>query len=153
MRIQWKSAFTALEALIVLAFFGLVMTFGALSIQGARARMRDAVRLSDMQVLRASLHVYWQEKASYPVAQGISLGEAGASESLTLDGFVAAQGSGQPSILERVPQGPKSGERYYYVGGPNGYAIRFETERETFLGPANVYYVHGSGFDTSADLR
>ncbi len=153
MRIHWKSAFTTLEALIVLAVFGLVMTFGALSLQSARARMRDAVRVSDMQVLRASLHLYWQEKATYPISPGMTIGEAGTSDMLTLDGFVPAQASGAGTLLERVPQGPSSGERYRYVGGANGYAIRFETERDTFLGPPNVYYVHGDGFDASEDLR
>lgn len=153
LRLTWRSGFTALEALIVLSFFGLLITLGAVSINSARARMRDAVRLSDMNMLRAGLALHWQETSMYPSSSGIDLGISGTSDALTLQGFGSLQQAQPPMLLERVPAPPKEGEAYQYRGGPNGYAIRFETERDTFLGPSNVYYLHSTGFDTAEDLR
>lgn len=152
-RITWREGFTALEALIVLAFFGLLITLGAVSINNARARMRDAIRVSDVNMLRAGLSLYWQQKFSYPTSAGMAIGDTEVSDGLTLDGFVPLSQAKPPLLLERVPQGPRSNERYQYVGGLNGYAIRFETERDTYLGPPNVYYMHSSGIDTNSDLK
>lgn len=152
-RLTWREGFTALEALIVLAFFGLLITLGAVSINSARARMRDAIRVSDANMLRAGLSLYWQQKFSYPTSAGMALGQPGISDGLTLDGFVNLTGTQQPLLLERVPQGPRTNEWYQYMGGLNGYAIRFETERDTYLGPPNVYYMHSTGIDTSPDLK
>ncbi len=151
--VSWRAGFTALEGLIVLAFFGLLVTLGALSINHARARARDAVRVSDVNALRSALSVYWQQKATYPASPGMAIGEPGASDALTLDGFVPSQGAQGSVLLQPVPMGPKSGEFYWYKGGPSGYAIRFETERDTALGGANVYYLHSTGFDASEDLK
>ena len=151
--LRFKSGFSALEGLIVLAFFGLVLTLGAFSLRSARARTRDAVRVSDVQMLRAGLHIHWQQKGTYPLGQNVVLGTTGTSDALTLNGFVASQGAEPPLVLERLPVGPSSKEHYVYTGVPNGFSIRFQTERETFLGPPNVYYVHSTGFDTSEEPR
>lgn len=152
-RLTWREGFTALEALIVLAFFGLLITLGAVSISNARARMRDAVRVSDVNMLRAGLSIYWHQTSAYPTSNGMTLGDTDLSDGLTLDGFVPLSQAKSPLLLERVPQGPSSDERYVYTGGLNGYAIRFQTERETSLGPPNVYYMHSTGVDTNGDLK
>lgn len=151
--VSWRAGFTALEGLIVLAFFGLLVTLGALSINHARARARDAVRVSDVSALRSALSVYWQQKATYPVSPGMAIGEPGASDVLTLDGFVAANQAKSTVLLQPVPIGPAGSEFYWYKGGPSGYTIRFETERDTALGNANVYYLHSTGFDASEDVK
>ena len=137
----------------MLSFFGLLITLGALSISSARARMRDAVRVSDMNMLRAGLALHWQQNSTYPTSSGTNLGVPNTSDALTLNGFVSAAQAQPPLLLERVPSAPNKGETYYYKGNPNGYAIRFETERDTFLGPPNVYYLHSTGFDAAEDLR
>jgi type II secretory pathway pseudopilin PulG len=151
----WRSGFSALEGLIVLAFFGLLITLGALSLNSARARTRDAVRLSDMSALRAALHVYWQQTASYPTSAGTTLGQPGVSDALTLDkaGFVSSVNPQPPVLLQKISPGPSSNEYYWYKGTPSGYTIRFETERDTALGNANIYYLHSTGFDTSEDMK
>ncbi len=151
--ITWKSGFTALEGLIVLAFFGLMVTLGALSLNNARARTRDAVRLSDVNTLRAALSVHWQQKATYPSSNGMAIGEAGSTDALTLNGFVPAQQAQPPILLQKILPGPGSNEYYWYKGGPSGYTIRFETERDSVLGNANVYYLHSTGFDASEDVK
>ncbi len=153
--LTWKSGFSALEGLIVLAFFGLLITLGALSLNSARARTRDAVRLSDMNTLRSALSVYWQQKASYPTSAGVSIGQAGVTDALTLDkaGFVPSASAQPPVLLQKILPGPMSNEYYWYKGTPSAYTIRFETERDTVLGNANIYYLHSTGFDASEDVK
>lgn len=151
--LTWKSGFSALEGLIVLAFFGLLITLGSLSLNSARARTRDAVRLSDMNTLRSALSVYWQQTANYPASPGVAIGQVGATDALTLAGFVPANAAQPPILLQKILSGPKSNEQYWYKGGPGGYTIRFETERDTVLGNANVYYLHSTGFDASEDMK
>ena len=132
----------------MLAVFGLLATLAVLSLNSARASLRDAQRLSDVSVVRSALSQYWLEKATYPQSTGIDLGQAGSnSEMLSAAGFVARTDPTQPIYLNRVPTGPKVNEYYRYHAGANGYSIRFQTETRTDLGLANVYYAHASGID------
>jgi prepilin-type N-terminal cleavage/methylation domain-containing protein len=144
----FRRGFTVLEALIVLAVFGLLATLAVLSLNSARASLRDAQRLSDVSVVRSALSQYWLEKATYPQSAGIDLGMPGANaEKLSASGFVASADPTQPVYLTRIPTGPKVNEYYRYRAGANGYSIRFQTETRTDLGPANVYYAHATGID------
>lgn len=144
----FRRGFTVLELLIVIAVFGLLATLAVLSLNSARASLRDAQRLSDISILRAGLGQYWLEKATYPASEGVTLGASGTNtDKLSAAGFVSREDTTTPVYLERVPVGPRGGEYYRYRGGSNGYSIRFMTETETDLGPANVYYAHASGID------
>ncbi len=144
----FRRGFTLLEIVIVIAVFGLLATLAVLSLNGARASLRDAQRVSDVSVLRAGLGQYWLEKATYPVSDGMTLGQlGGGSEKLSNAGFVAVEDPSTPVYLDRVPTGPKVGEYYQYRGGPSGYSIRFQTETRTDVGDANVYYAHATGID------
>lgn len=144
-----RKGFTLLEILIVVAVFGLLATLAVLSLNSARASLRDAQRLSDVSVLRAGLSQYWLEKATYPVSDGVELGLPGSNtDILSTNGFVSRDDATTPIYLQRVPVGPRGGEYYRYRGDANGFSIRFVTETETDLGPANVYYAHASGIDT-----
>ena len=145
---RFRKGFTVLEVLIVIAVFGLLATLGALSLSSARARLRDTQRVSDMSVLRSALSQYWLEKAGYPVNSGVNLGQPGTNtDALTPDGFVARNNVGASVYLAPIPTGPNVGEYYKYHGGASGYSIRFQTERDTVFGKANVYYQHSTGVD------
>lgn len=142
----YRRAFTVLEILIVLAVFGLLATLAVISLNGARASMRDAQRLSDVSVLRAAMSQYWLDKATFPESGGVDLGQ-GDAQVFGSAGFAASADASQTLYLQRVPTGPRSGEFYHYQGGANGYSIRFKTETKTDLGNPNVYYAHQSGID------
>lgn len=145
---NFRRGFTVLEALIVLAVFGLLATLAVLSLNSARASLRDAQRISDVSVIRSALSQYWLEKAAYPTSAGVDLGSPGTNtDRLTGSGFVSANDPSEPLYLNRVPTGPKVGEYYRYRAGANGYSIRFQTETRTDLGPPNVYYAHATGID------
>lgn len=143
---RFKPGFTILEVLIVLAVFGLLATLAVLSLNSARARVRDAQRLSDVGTVSAALSRYWLEKATYPSSAGILLGAPGTNtEVLSAGGFEKREKAQSPIYLDRLPAGPKVGEYYRYKGGANGYSIRFVTESDTELGKANVFYAHSNG--------
>lgn len=142
----YRRGFTVLEALIVIAVFGLLATLAVLSLNSARASLRDAQRLSDISLLRAGLSQHWLEKATYPESGGTELGTQNTGR-LSSAGFVPANDPATPVYIERVPVGPKANETYRYHGSANGYSIRFQTESKTDLGDPNVYYAHASGID------
>lgn len=142
----YRRAFTVLEALIVIAVFGLLATLAVLSLNSARASLRDAQRLSDMSTMRAGLSQYWLEKATYPVAESILIGQPGANR-FSSAGFVDTTDPSTPVYIETLSAGPKANEFYRYRGSANGYSIRFQTETRTELGDPNVFYAHASGID------
>lgn len=145
---QQQPGFTILEGLIVLAVFGVFATLAVLSLNSARARMRDAQRLSNVSIVRTALSRYWLEKATYPASSGVNLGEAGSkTDALTADGFVDRADIKDKQVYIQVPTGPGLNEFYQYKGGPNGFSIRFKTERDSDLGKANIYFAHSTGID------
>lgn len=142
----FRRAFTILEALIVIAVFGLLATLAVISLNSARASLRDAQRLSDISTMRAGLSQYWLEKASYPAAENLLIGQPGTNK-FSSAGFVDQADPSTPVYIQVLSSGPKANEYYRYRGGANGYSIRFQTETRTELGPPNVYYAHASGID------
>lgn len=149
-----RPGFTLLEGLIVLALLGLLAAFAAVSLSSARARTRDAQRLSGMSSIRSALQLYWLEKATYPMSDSIALGQAATkSETLTSNGFSTRAEAQGTSYLPIVPTGPNVGEFYLYKGGPNGYSVRFKTESDTEFGKANIYYLHSTGIDKDGTLK
>lgn len=149
-----SKGFTVLEVLIVVALFGFLATLAAVSLNTARARMRDAQRLSDVSQLRAVMSQYWLERNTYPTASGLFLGRPGDNaDTLVGTGFVEASVATPPVYLERMPVGPSRNEWYRYSGGVNGYSLRFRTESDTSFGSANVYYAHANGIDVSDEEK
>lgn len=149
---NFRRGFSILEAIIVVAVFGLLATLAVLSLNSARSSLRDAQRLSDISTMRAGLSQYWLEKATYPEAEEIFIGAAG-SNRFTSAGFVDQADSSTPVYIEFLSSGPRVNEYYRYVGGSNGYSIRFQTETRTDLGQPNVYYAHASGIDQEDALK
>ena len=142
------AGFTVLEGLIVLAVFGVFATLAVLSLGSARARMRDAQRLSNVSIIRTALSRYWLEHATYPALQDVNLAQPGTkTDTLTSNGFMDRTEIKDQVIYIQVPSGPNVGEYYHYKGGPNGFSIRFKTERDSDLGKANVYFAHSTGVD------
>ncbi len=146
--ITWKKGFTIPELLIVLALFGLLLALGAWSVSSARARVRDAQRVSDVALLRQSLQQYFLQASTYPVSTGVNLGQPGANaDRLAGAGFVGMNDISTPVYLSKIPVGPGTNEFYRYHGGANGYSLRFQTESDTDIGKANVYYAHATTID------
>jgi prepilin-type N-terminal cleavage/methylation domain-containing protein len=64
--LKQKSAFTLIELLVVIAIIGLLSTLSVVALSNARARARDATRLSDVKQIQSALNLYWQAAGVYP---------------------------------------------------------------------------------------
>ena len=69
-----KKGFTLIELLVVISIIGLLSTLGAVSLNSARQRSRDARRVADMKNLPTALELYFDVNSVYPVeASAVSL--------------------------------------------------------------------------------
>jgi type II secretory pathway pseudopilin PulG len=127
------------ELLIGVLIIGIVIAIFVYALGVQRTMSRDSKRVSDISVLRASLGQYWLQKATYPVTEGIYIGQPGDAERLGGSGFTTAEDPTSPIFLDRIPVGPNSNEYYAYRGNQTGYSLMFATERETAYGPPATY--------------
>lgn len=86
-----QKGFTLIELLVVIAIIGLLSTLSIVALNSARARSRDARRVSDIKQIQTALEMYYNAFNSYP---------AGASTSaLTI-------GSGTQIFMASIPSAP-----------------------------------------------
>ncbi|MDP3995204.1 MAG: type II secretion system protein [bacterium] len=75
-----NKGFTLIELLVVIAIIGLLSTLAVVALNNARAKGRDAKRVSDIKTIQTALELYFADKNTYPVvASGTVLGETGAT--------------------------------------------------------------------------
>lgn len=63
-----QKGFTLIELLVVIAIIGLLATIVMVSLNTARAKARDARRISDVRQLQLALQMYYDSAGSYPAA-------------------------------------------------------------------------------------
>jgi len=63
-----KKAFTLIELLVVIAIIGLLSTLSVIALNSARAKARDAKRISDVKQMQVALEMYYNDMAAYPTA-------------------------------------------------------------------------------------
>lgn len=70
-----KGGFTLIELLVVIAIIGLLSTLSILALNTARARARDARRVSDVKQVQTALEMYYNDVGDYPAtaAPGASI--------------------------------------------------------------------------------
>ena len=151
----FRPGVTIPELLLALFVLGLVVAVFVYMLGIQRATSRDAKRVSDVSVLRASLSQFWLQKASYPPTEGVvPLGKPGTGiDKLTGDGIVSADNQTQPVFLSAFPAGAKADEYYTYRSDGQGYSLMFATERPTAFGPAGTYFAHSRGVDQADELK
>jgi prepilin-type N-terminal cleavage/methylation domain-containing protein len=63
-----KKAFTLIELLVVIAVIALLSTLSVVALGGARAKARDARRLSDIKQIQTALEMYLDSSGTYPAS-------------------------------------------------------------------------------------
>jgi len=63
-----QKGFTLIELLVVIAIIGILATIVMVSLNTARAKARDARRISDVRQLQLALQMYYDASGSYPAA-------------------------------------------------------------------------------------
>ncbi|MDP2944634.1 MAG: prepilin-type N-terminal cleavage/methylation domain-containing protein [bacterium] len=69
-----KPGFTLIELLVVIAIIGLLSTLSILALNTARARARDAKRISDVKQIQTALEMYYNDMSDYPATASIAPG-------------------------------------------------------------------------------
>lgn len=87
-----KSGFTLIELLVVIAIIGLLSTLSILALNTARARARDAKRISDVKQIQTALEMYYNDTSDYPSTTSVTPG--------------ASIASGNGVFLRQVPAPP-----------------------------------------------
>jgi len=68
-----SKGFTLIELLVVIAIIGILATIVMVSLNTARAKARDARRISDIRQTQLALQMYYDTNGSYPTtAQGLA---------------------------------------------------------------------------------
>ncbi|HEY5383442.1 MAG TPA: prepilin-type N-terminal cleavage/methylation domain-containing protein [Candidatus Paceibacterota bacterium] len=63
-----RRGFTLIELLVVIAIIGILASIIAVSLSSARAKGRDAKRISDIRSMQLALEEYYNDNSSYPVS-------------------------------------------------------------------------------------
>ncbi|MCX6731429.1 MAG: prepilin-type N-terminal cleavage/methylation domain-containing protein, partial [Candidatus Parcubacteria bacterium] len=64
-----KKGFTLIELLVVISIIGLLSSIVLASLNSARAKARDAKRMSDLHQLQLALELYYNQYGQYPDVQ------------------------------------------------------------------------------------
>jgi prepilin-type N-terminal cleavage/methylation domain-containing protein len=66
-----KKGFTLIELLVVVAIIGILASIIAVSLSSARAKGRDAKRISDLRTIQLALEEYYNDNGAYPSASSV----------------------------------------------------------------------------------
>jgi len=123
-----RKGFTLIELLVVIAIIGLLSTLAVVSLNSARQKGRDAIRVSDVKQITTALEMYYQDAGSYPTdADGATLGDA-THECIDSDGFAAATCDGATVYMDAIPADPGSNAYTYTSAAGADYTIDFDLE-------------------------
>ena len=125
--------FTLIELLVVIAIIGLLSTLAVVALNNARAKSRDARRVSDAKQISTALELYYNDCSNYPTTLE------------TYDGVGCDNGEEFGDYMANIPSDPGN-ETYAYAGvgtPPSTYTLTFITE-------GNVSGLTGTGAHTAS---
>ncbi len=73
-----QKGFTLIELLVVIAIIGLLASVVLLALNSARAKSRDAKRISDVQQMVSAFELFYNDASSYPTGTGYITSPGGA---------------------------------------------------------------------------
>ena len=103
-----KQGFTLIELLVVIAIIGLLSTMSVLALNQARARARDARRVSDVKQISKALEIYYNESGNYPASLI-------PSQSIAYDGYTFLSSVPAPPALIDGSDCPTTQAAYTYT--------------------------------------
>ena len=123
-----RPGFTLIELLIVIAIIGILASIILVSLNGARAKARDAQRIGNAKAVKSALELYFFDNGKYPA---IACTDCGAPLPNLGPALV-------PTYLSRTPEEP-TGIVTEYVTGPfeSNYGLYLYLETQ------NAYCVTG----------
>jgi prepilin-type N-terminal cleavage/methylation domain-containing protein len=141
-----RKGFTLIELLVVIAIIGLLSTLAVVALNSARAKARDAKRISDVNQIRTALELYLNDQQAYPVAASpITLGDDthDCLAATTAAGFVDNEDTDDCAspYMGLVPSNPTPNGAAYQYTSANGstYSLTFSLEGVTGGLPAGAH--------------
>lgn len=113
-----KKGFTLVELLVVIAIIGVLTAVVTAQFSQAKAKSRDAKRVSDIAQLQLIFEAYYDRCGEYPVFNGTERRVTLNSTSLVTISNGCPAGVTLGSFITRMPQPPSAGEVYTYVINP-----------------------------------
>lgn len=93
-----KKGFTLIELLVVIAIIGILSTLAVVALNTARAKARDAKRISDMKQLQTALEMVYNDKTSYALTNANGTTNCGVNEAVSSANCVNPISTYLPSI-------------------------------------------------------
>jgi prepilin-type N-terminal cleavage/methylation domain-containing protein len=112
-----SKGFTLIELLVVIAIIGILSSVVLASLSTARAKSRDARRISDIGQIQLALELYFDSSSSYPVA-----GTNAATADPTITGLA-------PTYIPKIPVDPLATQHYLYGASSTTYVLGAKLER------------------------
>ncbi|HNW55667.1 MAG TPA: prepilin-type N-terminal cleavage/methylation domain-containing protein [bacterium] len=127
-----KKGFTLIELLVVIAIIAMLSSLSVVALNSARAKSRDARRLSDIKQIRTALEMYYDNNQSYPGGTNTELGSTTAACFNSISGFTSATNCPATVYMQIVPKDPmaNTGAKYVYTQNGSGatYTIEYKLE-------------------------
>lgn len=129
---QTNKGFTLIELLVVIAIIGVLASVVLASLNSARAKGRDAKRMSDLKQMQLALEGYYADNGSYPTTNGSWRGTSPGCYSG--DGATFLNPLVTWGYISTIPQDPTPVDNNCYLYRSNGTDYMFITYRtvETF---------------------
>jgi len=148
---QNAKGFTLIELLVVIAIIGILSSVVLASLNTARAKARDAKRVSEMSSLQIALELYYSTNNAYPIGSCISgpwwncWGSAG--EPRLLPSSVISVMPQDPSFLDdgNACSASDTGSRLYAYYSDNGQRYILATYLENVSTSDSHYYTGSPG--------
>ena len=123
-----KKGFTLVELLVVIAIIGILSTLSVVSLNSARAKSRDARRLSDIKQIRTALDMYYDSSSTYPVScPALGTGNCACLTSVGWTNTSTTNCTGT-IFMQKVPSDPLSSGTYVYTSSGQSYEIVYKLE-------------------------
>lgn len=127
-----KKGFTLIELLVVIAIIGLLSTLAVVSLNSARAKARDAKRISEMKNFQSALEMYYSDKLTYPTSTlSLAAGEIlGNGNAMCLDDSGLDASCAGTVYMNQINKDPQGNQTYTYTTDANGttYTVAFTLE-------------------------
>jgi len=126
-----KKGFTLIELLVVIAIIALLSTLSVVALNSARAKARDARRVSDIKQIRTALEMYFDQHMAYPAVGATSTLGMASSSCLTSSGWTTTVGCTGTVYMQNVPDDPQNPNKIYTYGvgtGNSTYTISYALE-------------------------
>jgi len=136
------TAFTLIELLVVISIIALLSSLSIIALNSARAKSRDARRLSDVKQISTALEMYYGTNGNYPSLPSptgtpitnLCLSELGITSTCGLEVY-----------MKKIPADPAKDKHYFYTPLANNLSFSLSYDEETTADcPANWVRVPGN---------